>query len=61
MSLTVDLLGTKVHMAALVDWKVSIQALNYLLHHLGITSDWQYRSFCIQISDRYGNTEPNGG
>jgi len=40
-------------------WKVSVAALNYRLHKLGITSDWKYRDFCIQISEnRYNVTEP---
>lgn len=39
-------------------WRVSVSALNYRLHKLGITSEWQYRSFCIQISDRFGQSEP---
>ena len=40
-------------------WKVSVAALNYRLHRLGITSDWKYRDFCIQIAEnRYNVTEP---
>jgi Zn-dependent peptidase ImmA (M78 family)/transcriptional regulator with XRE-family HTH domain len=40
-------------------WKVSVAALNYRLHRLGITSDWKYRDFCIQISEnRYNVLEP---
>ena len=40
-------------------WKVSVAALNYRLHKLGITSDWKYRDFCIQISEnKYNVTEP---
>jgi Zn-dependent peptidase ImmA (M78 family)/transcriptional regulator with XRE-family HTH domain len=40
-------------------WKVSVAALNYRLHRLGITSDWKYRDFCIQISEnRYNVSEP---
>lgn len=41
-------------------WGVSVSALAYRLHKLGIVSDWQYRTFCIQINKRYGKTEPNG-
>lgn len=41
-------------------WKVSVAALNYRLHKVGVTSDWQYRNFCIQIADRYKQTEPYG-
>lgn len=31
-------------------WAVSVAALNYRLHSLGLTSDWTYRTLCIQIS-----------
>lgn len=41
-------------------WRVSVSALNYRLHKLGITSDWQYRTFCIQIVERYKQSEPYG-
>ncbi|MYM41082.1 MULTISPECIES: helix-turn-helix domain-containing protein [Duganella] len=41
-------------------WKVSVAALNYRLHKLGITTDWQYRNFCIQIAERYRQVEPQG-
>ncbi|MEA2541408.1 MAG: hypothetical protein QOH35_2774 [Acidobacteriaceae bacterium] len=40
---------------------VSTAALAYRLHKLGILSDWQYRTFCIQINQRgYRTEEPNG-
>lgn len=41
-------------------WRVSVSALNYRLHRLHITTDWQYRNFCIQISERFRQTEPYG-
>ncbi|MBX5463415.1 MAG: XRE family transcriptional regulator [Steroidobacteraceae bacterium] len=41
-------------------WGVSVAALNHRLHRLGITTDWQYRTFCIQISEQFGRTEPLG-
>lgn len=41
-------------------WKVSVAALNYRLHKIGVTSDWQYRNFCIQISEQFGKKEPKG-
>lgn len=42
-------------------WGVSTSALAYRLHKLGILSDWQYRTFCIQINQRgYRTSEPNG-
>jgi Zn-dependent peptidase ImmA (M78 family)/DNA-binding XRE family transcriptional regulator len=31
-------------------WKVSLAALNYRLHKIGVTTDWGYRDFCIQLS-----------
>lgn len=39
-------------------WRVSVAALNYRLHRLGITTDWQYRNFAIQISQNYRQSEP---
>jgi hypothetical protein len=40
---------------------VSTAALAYRLHKLGILSDWQYRTFCIQINQRgFRTDEPNG-
>jgi Zn-dependent peptidase ImmA (M78 family)/DNA-binding XRE family transcriptional regulator len=42
-------------------WGVSTSALAYRLHKLGILSDWQYRTFCIQINQKgYRTHEPNG-
>lgn len=41
-------------------WGVSISALAYRLHKAGNISDWQYRTFCIQINRKYGVSEPNG-
>lgn len=49
-----DVLGAKRR------WGVSALALTYRLHSLQIITDWQYRTFCIQINRRFGNTEPNG-
>ena len=31
-------------------WSVSVAALNYRLHALGITTDWTYRTLCIQLA-----------
>jgi Zn-dependent peptidase ImmA (M78 family)/DNA-binding XRE family transcriptional regulator len=40
-------------------WCVSLAALNYRLHSLGLTTDWQYRTLCIQISEGgYRKKEP---
>jgi len=41
-------------------WGVSVAALAYRIHKSGLISDWQYRTFCIQINSRYKNAEPNG-
>lgn len=41
-------------------WGVSAAALAYRLHKLDLVTDWQYRTFCIQINRRYGNSEPFG-
>lgn len=42
-------------------WRVSVAALNYRLHKLGITSDWKYRDFCIQIAKLGYNTQEPAG
>jgi len=40
-------------------WRVSVAALNYRLHQLGLVSEWHYREMCINIA-QYGRTrEPN--
>jgi Zn-dependent peptidase ImmA (M78 family)/transcriptional regulator with XRE-family HTH domain len=41
-------------------WRVSATALCYRLHKLGIISDWQNRTFNIQINQRFGKQEPYG-
>ncbi len=41
-------------------WTVSVAALNYRLHDIGVLSDWHYRSLCIEISQRgFRTTEPD--
>jgi len=41
-------------------WGVSLSALTYRLHKLGRLTDWQYRSYCIDINRRgYREKEPN--
>lgn len=40
-------------------WKVSVAALNYRLHAVGMTSDWHYRMTCIEIAKRDRTKEPN--
>ncbi|GLQ87246.1 helix-turn-helix domain-containing protein [Dyella flagellata] len=40
-------------------WSVSVAALNYRLHTLGLTSDWVYRTLCIQLAEEgYRTKEP---
>jgi Zn-dependent peptidase ImmA (M78 family)/DNA-binding XRE family transcriptional regulator len=41
-------------------WRVSVAALNYRLHKLNLTTEWQNRNFCIQIARAgYRTNEPN--
>lgn len=41
------------------EWKVSVVALIYRLHSIGILSDWQYRSLYIEASKKgYRSKEP---
>jgi len=41
-------------------WSVSVAALNYRLHALKVTTDWQYRRLCIEIGKLgYRESEPN--
>lgn len=41
-------------------WRVSVMALANRLHKLGVVSDWQYRTLCIQASKNgYRKTEPS--
>jgi len=47
--------------AAKSRWRVSLAALNYRVHKLGLTTDWTNRYFCIEIAKRgYYKHEPNG-
>ncbi len=40
-------------------WGVSVAALAYRLHKMGRLTDWQYRSFCIEMNRRgYRTQEP---
>jgi Zn-dependent peptidase ImmA (M78 family) len=41
-------------------WGVSVAALAHRLHKLRVLSDWQYRTFCIQINRAFGDQEPDG-
>lgn len=40
-------------------WKTSLSSICYRLHKLEILTDWQFRQFCIQINQRFKETEPN--
>lgn len=40
-------------------WRVSVAALNYRIHKLGLISDWKNRDFCIAIvKSHYNTNEP---
>ncbi|MEI9990294.1 MAG: XRE family transcriptional regulator [Rhizomicrobium sp.] len=41
-------------------WGVSALAMTYRLHKLGSITDWQYRTFCIRLSELGRDKEPNG-
>jgi Zn-dependent peptidase ImmA (M78 family) len=42
-------------------WTVSVAALAYRLHAVGILSEWQYRQLYIELSGRgYRKREPDG-
>lgn len=42
-------------------WAVSVAALNYRLHALGLSTDWTYRTLCIQLAQSgYRQSEPEG-
>lgn len=48
-------------LAARSFWKVSAMAMTHRLHELNLLSDWQYRTTCIELSDRgYRSSEPGG-
>jgi Zn-dependent peptidase ImmA (M78 family) len=41
-------------------WTVSVAAINYRLHEIGMMTDWQNRTLCVQIARRgYRTFEPN--
>lgn len=42
-------------------WRVSAMAMAYRLHALGLMSEWQYKSACIELGRRgFRSGEPNG-
>ncbi|AME28747.1 helix-turn-helix domain-containing protein [Burkholderia sp. PAMC 26561] len=41
-------------------WTVSVAALGYRLHDIGLVSDWHYRTLCIELAQRgYRKREPD--
>lgn len=42
-------------------WRVSAMAMAYRLHTLGLLSDWQYKSACIELGRRGFRTSEPGG
>ncbi|NHN89450.1 ImmA/IrrE family metallo-endopeptidase [Acetobacter sp. LMG 1627] len=40
-------------------WGVSAAALTYRLHKIGLITDWQYRTFNIQLRSAFKNSEPD--
>jgi Zn-dependent peptidase ImmA (M78 family)/transcriptional regulator with XRE-family HTH domain len=42
-------------------WRVSAMAMSYRLNHLGILSEWQYKSICIELGRRGFRTGEPGG
>ena len=41
-------------------WKVSLMALCYRLHKVGLLTDWKYREHCIRITQNgFNRSEPN--
>lgn len=46
---------------AKVRWRVSAMAMAYRLNSLGLLSDWQYKSICIELGKRgFRSGEPGG-
>jgi Zn-dependent peptidase ImmA (M78 family)/transcriptional regulator with XRE-family HTH domain len=42
-------------------WKVAALALAYRLHDMGMLTEWQYRTICVELSKRgYRGGEPGG-
>jgi Zn-dependent peptidase ImmA (M78 family)/DNA-binding XRE family transcriptional regulator len=41
-------------------WRVSVAALNYALHKIGVISDWHYRSYYIELNKLGRHIEPEG-
>src|SRR5690606_20821034 len=42
-------------------WNVSVAALTYRMHALGLLTDWQYRALFVELSrEGYREWEPDG-
>lgn len=55
------LLGVAGIISGKARWRVSAMALAYRLHAIGLLSEWQYKSACIELGRRgYRSGEPNG-
>ena len=62
-----DVVATIPYVTSLLDiisakkrWGVSALALAYRLHKMGTITDWQYRTFCIQLNRKFPRQEPDG-
>ncbi|MEL6300488.1 MAG: XRE family transcriptional regulator [Pseudomonadota bacterium] len=54
-------LSTDIILRAKKRWRVSAMAMAYRLHKLGLLTDWQYKSTCIELGRRgYRKSEPDG-
>jgi Zn-dependent peptidase ImmA (M78 family) len=55
------LISSKLFIERKIRWKVSAMALTVRLHQVGLLSDWQYRSMCIELGRLgYRSSEPKG-
>lgn len=55
------LVTISVVLKAKLRWRVSAMAMAYRLNALGLLSDWQYKSVCIELGRRgYRSSEPDG-
>lgn len=55
------LINADVVIKAKARWRVSAMAMAYRLSKLGLLSEWQYKTVCIELGKRgYRKAEPNG-
>lgn len=55
------LITTPVVIKAKARWRVSAMAMSYRAHALGLLSEWQYKSICIELGKRgFRSGEPGG-